>query len=182
MTKPVLGLALGGALGVFDGLSALVSAPGDPNIKAGIVGIVIGSTIKGILTGALIGWFARRTSSLAAGIVFGMTVGLALAYCVSLLQKLAGQPAVLLANHAARRHPRHHRGLRHHEIRHLRETSGDGVIGDSRSSTRVSRTEGRGPLGFGDLGLNILGLFQVVLERRQRLARPRLQVRVFGAS
>ena len=31
MTKPVLGLALGGALGVFDGLSALVSAPGDPN-------------------------------------------------------------------------------------------------------------------------------------------------------
>ena len=92
MTKPVLGLALGGALGVFDGLSALVSAPGDPNIKAGIVGIVIGSTIKGILTGALIGWFARRTSSLAAGIVFGMTVGLALAYCVSLLQKLAGQP------------------------------------------------------------------------------------------
>jgi len=93
VTKPVLGLALGGVLGVFDGLSALVSAPGDPNIKAGIVGIVIGSTIKGILTGALIGWFARRTSSLAAGIVFGMTVGLALAYCVSLMQKLAGQPA-----------------------------------------------------------------------------------------
>ena len=77
---------------MFDGLSALVSAPGDPNIKAGIVGIVIGSTIKGILTGAMIGWFAKRTNSLAAGIVFGMAVGLALAYCVSLLQKLAGQP------------------------------------------------------------------------------------------
>jgi hypothetical protein len=92
VTKPVLGLALGGALGVFDGLSALVSAPGDPNIKAGIVGIVIGSTIKGILTGALIGWYARRTNSLTAGIVFGLAVGLALAYGVSLMQKLAGQP------------------------------------------------------------------------------------------
>ena len=92
MTKPVLGLALGGALGIFDGLSALVSAPGDPNIKAGIVGIVIGSTIKGLLTGAIIGWFAKRTNSLATGIAFGMTVGLALAFCVSLLQKLGGQP------------------------------------------------------------------------------------------
>ena len=92
MTKPVLGLALGGALGILDGLSALVSAPGDPNIKAGIVGIVIGSTIKGLLTGAIIGWFAKRTNSLAAGILFGMTVGLALAFCVSLLQKLGGQP------------------------------------------------------------------------------------------
>jgi len=92
VTKPVLGLALGGALGIFDGLSALVSAPGDPNVKAGIVGIVIGSTIKGILTGALIGWYAKRTNSLPAGIVFGLAVGLALAYCVSLMQKLAGQP------------------------------------------------------------------------------------------
>jgi hypothetical protein len=92
VTKPVFGLALGGALGILDGLSALVSAPGDPNIKAGIVGIVIGSTIKGILTGALIGWYARRTNSLPAGIVFGLAVGLALAFCVSLMQKMAGQP------------------------------------------------------------------------------------------
>jgi hypothetical protein len=92
VTKPVLGLALGGVLGVFDGLSALVSAPGDPNVKAGIVGIVIGSTIKGLLTGAIIGWFAKRTNSLAAGIAFGLAVGVALAYGVSLMQKLAGQP------------------------------------------------------------------------------------------
>ena len=61
MTKPVLGLLLGGVLGVFDGLSALISAPNDPAIKAGIAGIVIGSTVKGILTGLLIGWFAKRT-------------------------------------------------------------------------------------------------------------------------
>ena len=93
MTKPVLGLVLGGVLGIFDGLSALVSAPNDPAVRAGIVGIVIGSTIKGLLTGAIIGWFAKRTSSLGIAIVFGLAVGLALAYVVCLLQKLGGQPA-----------------------------------------------------------------------------------------
>ena len=93
VSKPLLGLVLGGVLGVFDGLSALISAPDDPAVRAGIVGIVIGSTIKGILTGVIIGWYAKRSQSLAAGIVFGLGIGLALAFCVSLTQKLAGQPA-----------------------------------------------------------------------------------------
>lgn len=93
MSKPVLGLVLGGVLGVFDGLSALVSAPNDPAIKAGIVGIVIGSTMKGILAGALIGWYARRAASLTSTMVFGLGIGLLLAFFVSLAQKLAGQPA-----------------------------------------------------------------------------------------
>ena len=92
MSKPVLGLVLGGVLGVFDGLSALVSAPNDPAIRAGIVGIVIGSTGKGLLAGALIGWYAKRATSLANTIVFGLAIGLALAFCISLAQKLAGQP------------------------------------------------------------------------------------------
>ena len=91
MSKPVLGLVLGGVLGVFDGLSALVSAPNDPAVKAGIVGIVIGSTVKGLITGVLIGWFAKRTQSLPAALAFGLAVGVALAYLVCLLQKLGGQ-------------------------------------------------------------------------------------------
>ena len=93
MKKPVFGMLLGGLLGIPDGLSALVSAGDDPNVRAGIVGIVIGSTVKGLITGLLIGWFARKTSSVALAIVFGMAVGLALAFCVSLLQAAAGQPA-----------------------------------------------------------------------------------------
>ena len=92
MSKPVLGLILGGVLGVFDGLSALISAPNDPAIKAGIVGIVIGSTIKGILTGAVIGWFAKKTLSLPSVLMFGLAIGVALAALVCLLQKLGGQP------------------------------------------------------------------------------------------
>jgi hypothetical protein len=93
MKKPVFGMLLGGALGIPDGLSALVSAGDDPNVRAGIIGIVIGSTVKGLITGLLIGWFARRSSSLAVGILFGLAVGLLLAFCVSLLQAAAGQPA-----------------------------------------------------------------------------------------
>ena len=93
MTKPILGLALGGVLGVLDGLSALVSAPGDPAVKAGIVGIVIGSTIKGILTGGIIGGFAKRRNSVGTVIVFGLIVGVALASLVSLMQVMSGQPA-----------------------------------------------------------------------------------------
>jgi hypothetical protein len=80
MNKPVLGLVLGGVLGIFDGLSALVSAPETAPL---IASIVIGSTVKGIIAGLLIGWFAKKVNSLPAGIVFGLSVGLILAYLVA---------------------------------------------------------------------------------------------------
>ena len=89
MKKPVFGMLLGGVLGIFDGLSALVSAP---ETAPGIVGIVIGSTIKGIIAGVAIGWFARKVNSLPLGILFGTAVGLFLAFLVSYMQKAAGQP------------------------------------------------------------------------------------------
>ena len=92
MSKPVLGLVLGGLLGIFAGLSALVSAPNDPAVKAGIVGIVIGSTMKGLISGALIGWFAKRAASMGTTVLFGLAVGLALAFVICLMQMAAGQP------------------------------------------------------------------------------------------
>ena len=79
MSKPVFGLILGGILGIFDGLTALFT----PEVKAEIVGIVIGSTFKGILAGVLIGWFAKRVNSLPLGILFGLSVGLLLAWLVA---------------------------------------------------------------------------------------------------
>jgi len=93
MKKPLFGMLLGGVLGIPDGLSALVSAGDDPNIRAGIVGIVIGSTVKGLITGLLIGWFSKKVSSLPLGILFGFAVGTLLAYGVSMMQVAAGQPA-----------------------------------------------------------------------------------------
>ena len=92
MRKPLFGMLLGGVLGIPDGLSALVSAGDDPNIRAGIGAIVIGSTVKGLITGVLIGWFAKKVSSLPLGILFGFAIGTLLALGVSLMQKAAGQP------------------------------------------------------------------------------------------
>jgi len=82
MNKPLLGTLLGGVLGIFDGLSALISSPG---VAPEIVSIVIGSTFKGLVAGALIGWFARRVNSLGATILFGLVVAGAFAFLVAWL-------------------------------------------------------------------------------------------------
>ena len=79
MSKPLFGLILGAILGIFDGLTALFT----PAARAQIVGIVIGSTVKGLIAGVLIGWFARKVNSLPLGILFGGAIGLLLAYLVA---------------------------------------------------------------------------------------------------
>jgi hypothetical protein len=79
MSKPVFGLVLGGILGIFDGLTALFT----PEVRSQIVGIIIGSTIKGVIAGVLIGWFARKVNSLPLGILFGGAIGLLLAWLVA---------------------------------------------------------------------------------------------------
>jgi len=81
MNKPLFGLILGGILGVFDGFSALLSAP---ETRPEIVGIVIGSTFKGLVAGVLIGYFARKVKSLPLTILFGLAVGALFAYLVTL--------------------------------------------------------------------------------------------------
>jgi MFS family permease len=80
MNKPVLGLILGGVLGIFDGLTALISAP---ETQPQIVGIVIGSTFKGLLAGVLIGWFANKVHSLPAGLLVGLAIGAFFAFLVA---------------------------------------------------------------------------------------------------
>jgi len=81
MKKPILGMVLGGVLGIFDGLTALVSAP---ELRDQITGIVIGSTFKGLVAGVLIGWFAYRVRSLAAGMIAGVLISGFLAYLVAM--------------------------------------------------------------------------------------------------
>jgi hypothetical protein len=82
MNKVLLGLVLGGILGILDGSTAWFT----PAARSGIVGIVIGSTFKGIIAGILIGVFARKVRSLALGIVFGSCVGLFLAFLIAYMQ------------------------------------------------------------------------------------------------
>jgi len=82
MNKPVLGLLLGGILGVFDGLTAWFT----PAVRSQMASIVFGSTVKGLIAGILIGYFARKVNSLALGILFGLGVVLLLAYGVCAMQ------------------------------------------------------------------------------------------------
>ena len=84
MNKPVFGMLVGGFLGIFDGLTAWFT----PEARPQITGIVIGSTIKGLVTGVAIGFFARKVQSIPLGVVFGLGVGLLLACLVALMQEL----------------------------------------------------------------------------------------------
>ena len=63
MSKPVFAMVLGGVLGVFDGLTALVS--GGPEIPSQIGTIVAGSTFTGVVAGLIVGLVARKTQSTA---------------------------------------------------------------------------------------------------------------------
>jgi len=82
MHKALLGLILGGILGIFDGLTAWFT----PAARPQLLGIVLGSTFKGLIAGLLIGYFARKVNSLPLGIFFGLSVGLLLAYAVAAMQ------------------------------------------------------------------------------------------------
>lgn len=82
MNRITLAVLVGGALGILDGLSAWFY----PEVRPGIVGIVIGSTVKGLLAGLLIGLFARKVTSLGWTIVFGTVVGAALALLIAAMQ------------------------------------------------------------------------------------------------
>lgn len=81
MRKVLLGLTLGAVLGLLDGASAYLYPY--PSVREAIVGIVIGSTFKGLLTGAAAGYFATRWRSLPKGIAVGLGVGLMLSFLVA---------------------------------------------------------------------------------------------------
>lgn len=91
MNKPLLGVILGGVLGAFDGLSALVSEP-TPEIKAGIVGIVIGSTFKGLIVGLIAGWYARKVNSVPKGLLVGALAGAFFAALICVISLVSNQP------------------------------------------------------------------------------------------
>jgi hypothetical protein len=87
MKKPLLGLVLGGILGVLDGLTALFY----PEVAPMMMGIVIGSTLKGLIVGVLVGWFAHRVNSMGAGIVVGLLVGAFFAWLVAAMPAEGGK-------------------------------------------------------------------------------------------
>ncbi len=107
MKKLTFATLLGGFLGVFDGLTALFT----PEVRDQIVGIVIGSTVKGLLTGVIVGFFAKKVRSLALGTLFGLAVGAFFAYLILLMNPghtlnimLPGSLVGVIVGYTAQRH------------------------------------------------------------------------------
>lgn len=80
MNKLALGLILGGVLGAIDGYGAKFSAP---EVEPQLMEIIIGSTFKGLLVGAIVGWYALRVQSLAKGVLLGLVVSAFFAFLIA---------------------------------------------------------------------------------------------------
>lgn len=87
MNKPLAGLLLGGALGVLDGATAWFT----PAVRPEMMGILIGSSFKGMLVGVLSGLIARKVNSLPVGIASGAMLGLLFAYLVAAMPAANGE-------------------------------------------------------------------------------------------
>jgi hypothetical protein len=83
MSTPVLGIVVGGILGLLDGASAWFY----PEARAMMLPIVIGSTIKGVLTGIVTGFVARWRRSIVLGVSAGVVAGFVLSSVAAI-----GQP------------------------------------------------------------------------------------------
>lgn len=80
MKKILLAVVLGAILGAFDGLTAWF----EPSVRDQIGTIVVLSSLKSVIAGLLIGIFACYVRGRAAAAVFGLVVGLVLAYLVAM--------------------------------------------------------------------------------------------------
>jgi hypothetical protein len=82
MNRVGVAVIAGGLLGILDGLTAWFT----PEVRAQLFGIVVGSTVKGIIAGVIIGLFARKVGSMKATLVFGTIVGASLALIIAIMQ------------------------------------------------------------------------------------------------
>ena len=80
MNRPLLGLLAGAALGLLDGLSALVTSP---EVSGQIAGIVLGSSLKGLLAGVIVGTIARKLQSSRLSTVIGVAVAGAITFPIA---------------------------------------------------------------------------------------------------
>lgn len=78
ITKPVLGMALGGALGLLDGLSGFL----EPRLALVMGSVITLSLLKGLITGVVIGLIAQKLNSMVLGILAGTCIAGALSLLV----------------------------------------------------------------------------------------------------
>jgi len=91
MNKIVVGIVFGLILGAVDGATAWFY----PETRPVIAGILVGSSIKGMIVGLFSGWFALKVQSTGWGVVVGSALGLLFAFLVALMDASKGKPHYL---------------------------------------------------------------------------------------
>lgn len=87
MNKVLVGVVAGAGLGFLDGLTAWFT----PAVRPFLMGILIGSTFKGMLVGVICGMIARKVRSMKVGIAAGAGLGLLFAYLVAAMPSATGE-------------------------------------------------------------------------------------------
>jgi len=78
LTKPILGLVIGGTLGLLDGLSGFL----EPSLAPLMTSVITFSLLKGLVSGIAIGYVSERVHSLALGMLAGVTIAAVLSLLV----------------------------------------------------------------------------------------------------
>ena len=87
MNKLLLGALAGAFLGFFDGLTAWLHPASRPLLS----GILVGSSLKGMVVGMASGLLARKVQSVPIGVAFAAALGLFFAYLIALTPLPDGQ-------------------------------------------------------------------------------------------
>jgi hypothetical protein len=85
ISKPVLGLVLGGGLGLADGVSGFF----EPSLAPVMTSVITFSMLKGLIAGALIGIFAKKVRSMPWGLFTGVVIAALLSLLVVLRAGMA---------------------------------------------------------------------------------------------
>jgi len=80
LTKPMLGLAVGGTLGLLDGLSGFF----EPSLAPLMGSVITFSLLKGLVAGLATGFVSQRFHSMTVGILAGTGIAAALSLLVIL--------------------------------------------------------------------------------------------------
>lgn len=78
VSKPVLGLIVGGGLGLADGLSGFF----EPSLAPVMTSVITFSMLKGLIAGTLIGLFAMKVRSMPWGLFVGVVIAALLSLAV----------------------------------------------------------------------------------------------------
>lgn len=85
LTKPMLGLAVGGVLGLLDGLSGFF----EPSLAPVMGSVITFSLLKGLLAGIATGYISQRVHSMLLGILAGIGISAGLSLLVILRAGMA---------------------------------------------------------------------------------------------